>query len=152
MYIILYSCILLYYHYISQVNYIHCTYCVLDSGDPGVPTITENPVLWEDTQGSCLLTISWTVVTNVSHYTVSINATLEINETLTIASVKVPECRSYGVRVRSVNQCGDKSPFSPETLPDMENIRPLTSFVKDSPDSFTTDDVPVCTNPPRKLF
>ena len=77
--------------------------------------------------------------------------THEINETLTIASVVVPKCRTYSVRVRSVNQCGDKSPYSPEILPDTENIRPPILF--DSPDSFTTDDVPVVyTNPPRKLF
>ena len=120
------------------------------SGAPGVPTTNENPVLREDTQGSCLLTVSWMAVANAFHYIVSIDATLEINETLTFTSVVVPECRSYGVRIRSVNQCGDESPYSPEILPDMENIRPLVSF--DSPDSFTTDDVPECTNPPRKLF
>ena len=134
-------------HVLTGVNYT----VVLDSiGVPGVPAIEESPVLWEDPQGSCLLTISWTAVTNVSHYIVSINETYEINETLTFTSVIVPECRSYGVRVRSVNQCGDKSSYSPEILSDTENIRPLISF--DSPDSFDTDDVPVCTNPSRKLF
>ena len=127
------------------------TYCTLNSGDPDVPAINENPVLWEDAQGSCLLSIFWTAVANVAHYIVSINATHEINETLSFTSVVVPECRSYEVRVRSVNQCGDKSPYSPEILPDTENIRPLISF--DSPDSFTMiGDASVCTNPPRKLF
>ena len=89
-------------------------------------------------------------VANITHYIVSIDATHEINETLTFTSVIVPECRSYSVRIRSVNQCGDKSPYSPEILLDMENIRPLISF--DSLDSLTTDDAPLCTNPPRKLF